>query len=168
FYTLLVSLVCLSSSSWAQNPMFIPFGQTKGDVMEFLASRDYVRDQDSSEAHRLTQMVSFRQKVHYLFKEGVLYSIEDERYYDNREVADRVIKSCTDYLSQGKKKLRLLSNQGGISRYAAVESDRLIELIIKHEGRRKHRITTIHLRATSRWHGPRMETENLVAEIVNQ
>lgn len=168
FYLLLVLLISGLAEVSAQNPMFVPFGQTRQDVIDFLSMKDYVRGQDSTDDNLLTQTVSFRQKVHYYFKEGVLYSIEDERVYDNRDIADRVIKSCTDYLSQGKKKLRLMSNQGGTQKYAAVEDDRLIELVVTHQGRRKRRITTIHLRATSRWHGPRMETENLVAEVVNQ
>lgn len=167
-YLLFSLALCIPSVLPAQNPMFVPFGQPRIEVQQFLSTRDYARTQDTTAAHRLTQAVSSRQKVHYFFKEDVLYAIEDERFYDNRDIAERVIKSCLEYLSQGKKKLRTVSNQGGIHRYAAVEDDRLIELMVQHEGRGKKRVSRVYLKATSRWHGPRMKTENLVAEIVNQ
>ena len=62
FYFLLIFMASGMAGLSAQNPMFVPFGQTRNHVMEFLAEKDYVKEQDSLDDNVLTQKVSFRQK----------------------------------------------------------------------------------------------------------
>jgi hypothetical protein len=147
----------------AQNAMFLPFGQSSGQVKDYLASLDYVRELLSPSPDTLIHPVSARQQVVYCFRDGILYSIEDQRSYKDLKEADRVSKTCIEYMGREDRKVRNLGSSQGLGHFASVEEDRIVELFF-YPGSKKEE-ARISLRVTSRNHGPRMETENLAAAI---
>ncbi len=165
---IMILWVLMPDLSFAQNGMFIPFGQSLTEFEEYLETRDYVRDVQKPHPDTLINLISQKHWASYFFERGVLYSIEDVRIYPDEKVAEAVVSSCVDYLKMSKMRMRTLASGQGLSHYAIVEGDRIIELLVKTEGARKEKITTIHLKSTSRLYGPRLKTESYAQEIVKK
>ncbi|MDX2246158.1 MAG: hypothetical protein SF052_05255 [Bacteroidia bacterium] len=154
----------LSLSVFAQNAMFIPFGQSVDQVSEYLYSRDYAQKVDKTEDSEWVNKVSNTQSVVYFFDNNVLYAIEDARFYKDRKEFDRVVKTCLDFMSMEKHRIRTLDAENGVNHYAVVTDDRLVELIV--ETGKKEEGSSIRMKSTSRLYGPRMKTEDVVMKVV--
>lgn len=151
-------------SVFAQNAMFIPFGQSVDEVSEYLYSRDYAQKVDKTLNTEWVNSVSSSQSVVYYFGDDVLYAIEDTRFYKDRKEAERIVKTCLDFMALEKNKVRTLDSENGINHYAVVTNDRLIELIV--ENGKKNEGANLRLKSTSRLYGPRMKTEDVVMKVV--
>lgn len=152
----------------AQNAMFLPFGQTTVDVMDYLDTRDYVHqvvyEADSGYMH-----LSLRQQeVQYFFDDEVLFAVEDRRVITDKKEADGVIKACLDFMAMEERRVRTLSSQSSGTHYAAVGDDRIMELIVVDLGTRKAPDIRIRLKVTSRLYGPRMQTEAFAAQVARR
>ncbi len=150
----------------AQNGMFVPFGQSKAEFEEYLETRDYIRRISRPHTDTMINLIDNDHWATYFFDHGVLYGIEDVRVYHDEEVAERVIESCLDYMSLSTLRTRTLRSKGDFRHYALVEGDRIVELRVYQRGPRRRKVTTLHLKATSRVHGPRLQTEAYANQIV--
>ncbi|MDX1909546.1 MAG: hypothetical protein SF053_21075 [Bacteroidia bacterium] len=160
----LILILSLCASAVAQNAMFIPFGQTRQEVNAYLDTREYVFRRMDRLPDTLGLRFSLPREVDYVFKENVLYAVRDERRVTDRKDAERLLKTCLDYMSMGNQRVRNVDSPNGVQHYATIKDDRLIELITIPP-RQKTEPTVIILQVTSRYHGPRMQTENLVTQI---
>ncbi|MEL6672457.1 MAG: hypothetical protein AAFR61_09705 [Bacteroidota bacterium] len=154
------------ASLQAQNAMFIPFGQSTGELSHFIQNLDYVQDIALRSQKDSIQVNLPGQDLTYHFHHNILYAISDLRYYENKREAERVIGSCLAFMELGEKKLHQVSNKGSLTHYACLEEDRVTELkveVIKQGKRKKH--YRVLLTATSRRHGPRMKTEAFASSL---
>jgi hypothetical protein len=168
-FTSIFSFLLLLSSVWAQNALFIPFGQTMPQVQEFVATRDYIHvseARDSLKDRLLVNQVSARQKLTYVFQDEMLYAVEDFRTYDNKKQADAIIEACVDYMGLEERRVRTVSSSGGTTHYAALAEDRIIEFFVTKD--RKADRYELRLKVTSRLYGPRMETETFAMELAGK
>ncbi|MEZ4827109.1 MAG: hypothetical protein R3C61_12660 [Bacteroidia bacterium] len=151
-------------SVFAQNAMFIPFGQPLDVVSEYLSSRDYAQKVDKTLGSEWINNVSSTQSVVYFFDDDVLFAIEDSRFYKEKKEAERVVKTCLDFMAMEKRRVRTLDSESGTNHYAVVTDDRLVELIVEYG--KKNEGASIRLKSTSRLYGPRMKTEDVVMKVV--
>ena len=79
-----------------------------------------------------------------------------------KEEAKELEESLKAYLGLFKQ-TKVMGSQGGNSHYASILKDRIVEVVIEND--RKTKQIQIILRSTSRFHGPRMETEQLVSLV---
>ena len=69
-------------------------------------------------------------------------------------------------MSLNDKKVKTLYSQGGVTHYAVATDDRVVELIVeKDKAQKGEKAVRIRLKTTSRLHGPRMTTEELVSQV---
>jgi hypothetical protein len=160
----LFTLMMLPGLMFSQNAMFIPFGQTREEVLSHLSTRDYARFISAAETDTLINPVSARQTVRYIFRRDVLYAIEDARSFPTAKEAQKAVESCLAYMGRADLKVKSLEDLDGAAHYGAVEEDRIVELIVRY-GRRKGEPTLVRLSARSRLHGPRMDTEALAERL---
>lgn len=158
--------ISLSASLSAQNAMFVPFGQSLSEIRGWVESRDYIRKVALRNQDTLVNILSEKQKVTYFFRDEILYAIEDERFYTSAKEAERVTRTCLDYMSLNDTKVRHLPSENGVARHASLEEDRVVELVV--ETLPKKGGTRIYLKVTSRNHGPRMDTEELASAIMKK
>ncbi|MEO0898403.1 MAG: hypothetical protein AAFY71_18470 [Bacteroidota bacterium] len=159
-------LIC--TMSMAQNAMFIPFGLPLKKVQNSLQEKDYIK-RVSYESEIIESKVNHRQVIRYHMKRDILFAIEDERIYLNKKEAERVIQTCVEYMGRGNRKAKVLSNKGGVTRWGMVETDRVLELVVSKKKITKKKFEyLVVLKATSRFHGPRGETEELASAIIDR
>ncbi|MDX2284335.1 MAG: hypothetical protein NW241_09240 [Bacteroidia bacterium] len=159
----LFTLMMLPGLMFSQNAMFIPFGQTRSDVLAHLSTRDYARHA-AAETDTLINPVSARQTVQYFFRRDVLYAIEDARTFPTAKEAQKAVESCLAYMGRADLKVKSLEDLDGAAHYGSVEEDRVVELIVRY-GRRKGEPSLVRLSARSRLYGPRMDTEALAERL---
>lgn len=159
----------------AQNAFFLPFGQTDQEVIQLISQKEYPFELTQG-ADSISQEMQNGQRVTYYFKNGTLYAIEDTRIYTDKKEADRVLKTITDYMENEDRRVRHVGSSGGRSHYLTIEQDRVIEVVAevrtiktrKGKVKDKHKEVTMHLRVTSRLHGPRLQTEEYVSEVLRK
>ncbi len=151
-----------------QNVLFLPFGQTREEIKEQFQDKDYVKRVFYGN-EIIESQVSFKQKMRYHLKDDLLYAVEDERQYVNKKEAERVIQACLEYMKMGSRKAHVMSNKGGLTHYALLETNRVVEFWVekKRIGWRQHEYT-LTLKVTSRYHGPRSKTEALAAMVAEK
>jgi hypothetical protein len=160
FFTLIWSLAFVSM--YGQNMSFIPFGQNQSSVMEDLTDYERFLGEVKAENKKIVNKLSENRFVSYSFQEDQLFQIEDVRYYESKVEANEAKEACLAYLSLFRQ-AKVLKTQGGINHYASIMSDRVVEVIFEND--RKSKMTKIILRSTSRYHGPRMQTEELISVV---
>lgn len=151
-----------SISLYAQNSSFIPFGQAQKTVLSDLGHYERPLGKPVAKDNQIYNKLSDTREVRYSFREDMLFQIEDVRYCEDKEEAKRIEESCKAYLGLFHQ-AKVLDAPSGSSHYASILEDRVIEVLIEND--RKSKMTKITLRSTSRLHGPRMQTEELVSLV---
>lgn len=166
-YILLFTFCILSVGTYAQNALFIPFGQTETEVETFLKSKDYIKEVEFINNDSLHVVIHRGRELYYYFKDGFLYSIEEKRVFLNQKdkAKETLVKSCIDYLKATEEKVKALKTEGVDSHYAVAPDDRVLEFTVTESGKRKSRQIAMSFKSTSRNHGPRMDVQAFAAEI---
>lgn len=161
----ILSFLLFTFACWTlqgQNMSFIPFGQAQEIVLADLSHYERPLGKAEAKENRIVNQLSPNRSVHYIFKEDQLFQIEDIRLCADREEAKELEESLKAYLGLFKQ-TKVMDSQGGNSHYASILKDRIVEVVIEND--RKTKQIQIILRSTSRFHGPRMETEQLVSLV---
>lgn len=150
----------------AQNAMFIPFGQSRAEVLSFLKGRRYqgkveVLDEGLQIKARYNQ-----QETTYFFDGDLLYAIASSRTYTDKKEFQAVQKSCLDYLKMLNEKLSTFSSYDASGHYAVLTEDRIMEYRSTiTEAADKSKMYTVELKSISREHGPKLKTASYAAKI---
>ena len=166
-YLSILFLFFLSFDLFAQNALFIPFGQTMSEVDTFLESKDYLKTIDRSEDDLIHVVVYDGRTIDYHFKDGFLFGIEETREFYNHKLKEGLVKECMDFLKGTEEKVKTLKTEGVDSHYAVAPTDRVLEFMVKESGRRKRKQLIMTIKSTSRYHGPRLRTEEYVSQLVD-
>ena len=149
----------------AQNALFIPFGQSITEVDSFLGSKDYLYEVYFPEDNILQAEVHPGRTMRYYFEDGYLFEIEEVRVIDNYKLKESIVKGCLDFLKGTEEKVKVLKTEGLDSHYAVAPEDRVMEFTVLETGKRKDRQVSITFTSTSRYYGPRMDTEAYVTQL---
>ncbi|RMG72950.1 MAG: hypothetical protein D6722_04425 [Bacteroidetes bacterium] len=148
--------------------MFLPFGQTSEEVLAYMDARDYAQYVEYIADSGHMQLDVRGQEVLYVFDEDILYAVEDQRQFYDKDLADHVVETCLDFMALEERRVRNLDSPSGQSHYATVADDRIIELVVIDQGTRKAPDIRVRLKVTSRLYGPRMQTEAFAAQVARR
>ena len=158
---ILITLIC--QLSVAQNAFFIPFGQSVGEVEDYLEAREYYKQNHEKLENQIVSELSGSQQITYNFKDRVLFGVEDQRLFDSKRHANKAIESCMNFLHSKNTKVFNVNTRESKSHHVTVTENEILELIVKKGDIEKEVI--VILKSTSRFHGPRMETEAFIASL---
>ncbi len=159
-----IALLLLSTSVFSQSALFVNIGQDTGEVREFLESRTYFRSISENSISLWTGTVHKNQEVRYHFFDGVLYAIEDQRLYTDKNQAHQVMEACVTYLEMVDFDTKEMeSPDNNVDHYVAITHDRVVEFKMTWD--RDTNEYTCSLMVTSRRYGPRMKTESFVSQV---
>ena len=158
---ILFTLIC--QLSVAQNAFFIPFGQSINEVENLLYEREYYKNNYEKLENQIISELFGNQQVTYNFKDKVLFGVEDQRLFSSKKHANKAIESCMKFLHSKEGKVISMNSQDTRSHHVTVTEDEILELIVK-KGKKEKEVIVI-LKSTSRFHGPRMETEAFIAGL---
>ena len=164
-WCLFLVLAIASHVGFGQNALFIPFGQSIAEVDSFLESKDYLYEVYFPSDNILQAEVHPGRTLRYYFEDGYLFEIEEIRTINNYKLKETVVKGCLDFLKQTEEKVKVLKTNGVDSHYAVAPEDRVLEFTVTETGRRKDRQVSITFTSTSRYYGPRMDTEAYVTQL---
>ncbi|MEM7368238.1 MAG: hypothetical protein AAF587_06515 [Bacteroidota bacterium] len=164
---LLLLIASFSLSLSAQNALFIPFGQTMAEVDTFLQTKEYIHQITKPSADLIQVIVYEGRTMHYHFKDGFLFGIEEKRVYTNRKNKEEIVKNCLDFLKGTEEKIKTVKTEGVDSHYAVAPTDRVLEFMVSETGKRKNRTVNMTFKSTSRYHGPRLRTEEYASQILD-
>lgn len=146
----------------------MPFGQELSELRQNLGEKDYIRKINSKE-DLLETKINYMRKMRYHLFYKELYAIEDERIYMNKKEAERIIQTCISYMEFDNRKAHVINRKNGITHYASLREDRIIELTVqKTRIKRKKYEYILNLKSTSRFHGPRNQTEVFAQQIIEK
>ena len=162
FSTHVCFLLLLVIASQAQNNLFIPFGQTAEEVMQFLGSRDYIINiHEDLDMNSVRAILDQNKHVEYAFNNnGTLYATTVTRNYEDRKTAKEIQKNCLEYMEYiSKGNARQIENTD-IRCYTAVTDSRVIKLFVQDHDKS----TTLTLSSVSLQYGPPMNPEEMYYE----
>ena len=146
-YCLIISLLLLYQA-YSQNHLFIPFGQSKAEVREFLTSRDYVSDIiEDQKMSSLRAVLEEDKHVEYVFEKGQLYATSVTRNYSDMQVT-------------GAEEIKEVNNEN-VTCHTVVTDSRVIKLFIIEHSKSK----TLTFTSVSRKFGPMISKQDYYYEI---
>ncbi|MDP5170725.1 MAG: hypothetical protein NWR72_10805 [Bacteroidia bacterium] len=157
------ALLLLSASSFAQSAFFVGIGSDSNAVREIIESRAYLKPALGDSPDLWIRKVYSHQEIKYRFHEGILFSIEDERVFDTKELAEHVAETCKTYLGLLDFDTKQIDDIENADHFVAVTYDKVVEFILARDKTTEKYTCT--LKVTSRRHGPRMQTESFVAQL---
>ena len=159
---ILVFLVTSIQVIFAQNNLFIPFGQTTDDVKTYLESRDYIENVvEDQEMKSLTAQLEENKLVEYLFEGGKLYATTVRRNYSDKKSAKEIQRQALEYLQVTGRGAVKQTTSNNIDCYTTVTDSRVIKLfVIDHK-----KSITLMLSSFSRQYGPMDDDEDSYYEI---
>ncbi|MCI4668357.1 MAG: hypothetical protein MRZ79_09475 [Bacteroidia bacterium] len=167
-YLLICTFLLVASHVMGQNVLFIPFGQDVGELRQTLKGKDYIK-RVVRDGQTLETQINYMRKMRYHMFYDHLYSIEDERVYLNKKEAERIIQTCIKFLESNDRKAHVISRKNGVTHYVAIHTDRIIEFTVKKTRiKRKKYEFVLNLKSTSRFHGPKNETEAFARSIIEK
>ena len=149
----------------AQNALFVHFGQTVAEVDSFLNTKDYLADVYQADDKLIEVKVHEGRRLRYHFEEGYLYEIEEIREFYDHKLKESLVKNCLDFLKQTEEKVKVLKTEGVDSHYAVAPEDRVLEFTVTESGKKRSRKLEMTFTSTSRYYGPRMDTEAYVSQL---
>jgi hypothetical protein len=155
--TLNLLLVAFCLPLFPQNAQFVPFGQSKEAVLAFLKSRDYIVRIDT-EAKDEVCAVGKNYFLKYRFKNDKLYEISTNKYYAKSKMARPRVQNALGYFNLCKGNVIKTGGLKGEQNWVSIHEDRLMELRAISYGD----FMKIELVATSRFFGPRKDTEERI------
>lgn len=164
---LLLLFSFLSFSLTAQNALFVPFGQTMTEVDTFLQAKEYIQQISKPNEDLIEVMVHEGRTMQYHFKDGFLFGIEEHRVYRNHKKKEEIVKNCLDFLKATEEKVKTIKSEDVDSHYAVAPTDRVMEFTVSERGKKKDRIINLTFKSTSRYHGPRLLTEEYASQIID-
>ena len=163
--TILLFVLLASSQlvSFAQNALFLPFGQNDQQITAYLNTRDYIQAIHNNEKDQIVNQVSETRQVIYHLKDQLLYATEDIRIFSNKQQMEEALKSCREYMKDGKNQPKALNSNTYDKHYLIVKADQIIELTVKKDAKTKTYV--LSLKVTSRNYGPRMATQKIAEQF---
>ncbi|MEO0582768.1 MAG: hypothetical protein AAF135_11135 [Bacteroidota bacterium] len=127
-----ISLLTLSSALFAQNNLFVPFGQSKEEVKRYLYTRDYVRQiTEDNELRIVRASLGKYKQVEYAFKENNLYATTVSRHYLDRQDAKEVQRNVLDYMDFTSRGTLKQESEEKLTVYTAMTDTRVIKFVIQ-------------------------------------
>lgn len=160
-YLLFILLASTQLVSFAQNALFLPFGQSNSEVVNYLHSRDYIQEVNRNNHSQIVNKVSEQRKVVYHFQDNTLYAIEDMRTFTDQKQLKEALNSCRNYMKDGKKSPKALPSKAFQKYYIVSKANQVIELTVEKAPKSQGYI--LNMKVTSRNHGPRMTTNGLAS-----
>jgi len=160
-YCLIISLLLLYQA-YSQNHLFIPFGQSKAEVREFLNSRDYISDIiEDQKMSSLRAVLEEDKHVEYVFEKGQLYATSVTRNYSDKKSAKNVERKCLEYMQvTGSEEIKEVNNEN-VTCHTVVTDSRVIKLFIIEHAKSK----TLTFTSVSRKFGPMISKQDYYYEI---
>ena len=151
-----ISLLCLSSALFAQNNLFLPFGQSKEEINRYLYTRDYVQQivEDNDLAIVRAVLGKYKQ-VEYAFRSNTLYATTVSRHYIDRAAAREVQRNVLDYMDYTSRGTLKQETEDKITVYTAMTETRVIKFVIQASPNQTG--VTLVLTSYSRSHAPEGE-----------
>ncbi len=145
----------------AQTNLFLPFGDTRQDVISYLETRDYVKDlTDDQDLNVVRIVLSSRKQVEYAFHGNQLYAVTVLHNYTDLAEAERATGHLIEYLrSCGAPEIKK-TGEGSLTVYTAITSSRVLKVFVRTHSNSK----TLILSSISLAHGPDMKEEDFFYE----
>jgi len=162
YRTLTFILACfLTSTAWCQNHLFVPFGQKKDEVRQYLESRDYTqRIISNGEMETLMAIISDEEQVEYVFEKDKLYAITYLQHYTDLKEAAMSKKNFLEYMKKTDAMEIGVTKEGDISCHTGLNPTRVLKLFVRQHPKG----VTLVISSISRFHGPRIEKEDFFYE----
>lgn len=148
----LVAGILLCPILYAQNKLFIPFGQSTPEVRKFLETRDYVTAVHShSNLRTLFAEVDEGKFVEYAFDaDDKHYATTVTRTYEDSRESHKFRESCLKYMKMVSKNQIDRNNYGRIVCHTAITEKQIFKFFVISHGD----VHTLQLTAISRTIGP--------------
>ncbi len=160
-YLLLILSVGLPLGIRAQSHMFLPFGESKKEVLSYLQNRDYVIEaEEDRDLNVVRAILSNQKQIEYAFYGNRLYAITMLNHYTNLSEASSAQQHLLEYLkSSGAPEITRTGEEPFVC-YTAITSSRVLKVFI-----RQHTSTrSIILSSISLAHGPDMTEDDFFYE----
>ena len=153
------------SSLYAQNVLFIPFGQSEKEVRAFVDENVILSELAIDQKEKRIKITDSLRNMSYDFHEKGLYKITDTRTYNSQEQARSVVKACLDYLKLFDQDIAKPKKSENIEHYLIMGENKIIEVRATGFSKNKHSTdpVTVQLISTAMDLAPREEVGMLTA-----